>query len=205
MADDICVDWGLIEELTHLGGSAKVRANYQDYSSQESAQHCLIGLHPFSNPLQTWSQMLACNSQNLCSSALPVALWVMGPHLLMQHLERSGFIFSTSVSLTSHCTQLSALSVFTANFWAARTSVTWDTKVAEPCQEDEGSDSNVMLGQERRIQPLSSRMTWPELQMHQGFLKSPNSSLLPSFHSWHPRKESFLSPQPLHIPIEFRE
>lgn len=43
---------------------------------------CAQGLHPSSNSQQTWSQMLACNSQNLCSSALPVALWVMGPHLL---------------------------------------------------------------------------------------------------------------------------
>lgn len=34
----------------------------------------------------------------------------------MQHLEGSGFILSTSMSLTSHCKLLSALSVFTANF-----------------------------------------------------------------------------------------
>lgn len=113
MADHICVDWGPTEELTHLGGSAKVRANYQDYSSQESAQHCLIYLHPSSNPQQTWSQLLACSSQNLCSSALPVALWVTGPHLLSKCSIWKVLVLSSSPPcpslLTGNCCILPSL------------------------------------------------------------------------------------------------
>lgn len=81
MVYHICVDWGPTEELTHLGGSAS-QSKLPGLLIQESAQHCLIGFHPSSSPQQTWSQLLACNSQNPCSSALPVALWVTGPHLL---------------------------------------------------------------------------------------------------------------------------
>lgn len=98
----MCVDWGPTEELTHLGGSAKVRADYPDYSSQESAQHCLIGLHPSSNFQQTWSQLLACNSQNLCSSALPVALWVTGPRLLSKCSIWKVLVLSSPPACPSH-------------------------------------------------------------------------------------------------------
>lgn len=62
--DHIRVDGGLTEGLTHPGSSADVWADCLDYSSQESAQHRLISLHPSSSPRRTWAQLIACNSQN---------------------------------------------------------------------------------------------------------------------------------------------
>jgi len=51
--DRICVDRGLTEGVTHAGGSAGARAVCLDYSSQERAQHRLLGLRPSSSPWQT--------------------------------------------------------------------------------------------------------------------------------------------------------
>lgn len=65
----VCVDRGLAEGLTHPGGSAEVRADCWDYSPQESVQHRLIGLHPPSNPRQTWAQLIARSSRKPRSRA----------------------------------------------------------------------------------------------------------------------------------------